>query len=95
MYSFGPLYVTWFKYPVECGALPFFETGWTQETEERYRKGKCLVIRPPFSRLGVGFGVWVDKNVDKEAALWEAMGARKMDLKEFNSVFEAQQDQVG
>jgi hypothetical protein len=62
MKSFGPLYVGSLQY-WHKKALPIVEIGTTQETEHPYRKGKCLVIRAPFTHPGYFLGVWV-KNPD-------------------------------
>jgi hypothetical protein len=56
MKTFGPLYVGTLQY-WHKKALPIIELGTTQEIEEPYRKGKCLVFRLPFTHPGYYAGV--------------------------------------
>ena len=65
-------------------ALPILEVGSTQETEYPYRKGKCLVLRAPFTEPGFYLGVFYKKpNIHQDdddaidALLSEAMKGRK------------------
>lgn len=84
MKSFGPLYVTTVKYPKRF-VYPPFEIGWTQEIEEPFRYGRCLVLRVPYGKLGVGFGIWLRKKEENEALLG-AIQAREVDLDELEFV---------
>ena len=84
MKSFGPLYVTTVKYPKRF-IYPFFEVGWTQEIEEPFRYGRCLVLRAPYGKLGIGFGIWF-KRKEEDEALFGAIQAREVDLDELEFV---------
>ena len=57
MRTFGPLYAGTLEY-YHTKFLPILEIGSTQETEGKYRKGKCLVFRVPFRKPGYYFGVF-------------------------------------
>jgi hypothetical protein len=57
MRTFGPLYAGTLEY-YHTKFLPILEVGSTQETEGKYRKGKCLVFRVPFKKPGYYFGVF-------------------------------------
>lgn len=57
MQTFGPLYVGKLRY-WHKKLLPVLEIGTTQETEYPFRKGKCLVIRVPFTNPGYYLGVF-------------------------------------
>jgi hypothetical protein len=57
MRTYGPLYAGRLEY-YHTKFLPILEIGSTQETEGRYRKGKCLVFRAPFTKPGYYFGVF-------------------------------------
>jgi hypothetical protein len=83
MKSYGLLYGGKLRY-WHKKALPIIEVGTTQETEMPYRKGKCVVVRAPFTESGFYLGVWVnrpdidwedDDKIDK--LLSEAMKSRK------------------
>lgn len=56
MKSKGPLYVGTLNY-YHRKFLPVLEVGHTQETELPFRKGKCLVVRIPFTKKGYYAGV--------------------------------------
>jgi len=56
--------------------LPIIEVGTTQETEYPFRKGKCLVVRAPFTKPGFYFGLWVSRpsvHQDDEEAIDELL----------------------
>jgi hypothetical protein len=83
MKSYGLLYGGKLRY-WHKKALPIIEVGTTQETEMPYRKGKCLVIRAPFTEPGFYLGIWVHRpDIDWEdddkidELLSEAMKGRK------------------
>jgi len=74
MKSFGPLYGTIVKYP-HRPAWPVVETGWSQEIEEPYRKGSCLVFRVPFTVPGFAVGIFTEA-LPEEEALTNAIKSR-------------------
>lgn len=82
MKNFGPLYVGTLEY-YHTKFLPILEVGTTQETEGKYRKGKCLVFRAPFTKPGYYLGVYY-KNLfspeldeeDIDELLYTAMKSR-------------------
>jgi hypothetical protein len=78
MLNIGPLYVTLVKYP-HRHFLPIVEKGWSHEIDEPFRKGSCLVIRIPFTRPGIGIGVWGAPQ-DEEDALTSAIWGRTLDI---------------
>jgi hypothetical protein len=57
MKTFGQLYGGRLEY-YHTKFLPIVEIGTTQETEEPYRLGKCLVFRVPFTKPGYYIGVF-------------------------------------
>lgn len=57
MKTFGPLYGGQLNY-WHRKFLPVVEIGTTQEVEYPYRKGKCLVLRVPFTEPGYYFGIF-------------------------------------
>jgi hypothetical protein len=56
MKTFGPLYGGKLYY-YHRRFLPVVEVGHTQETELPFRRGRCLVVRAPFTKPGFYFGV--------------------------------------
>ena len=82
MRTYGPLYVGRLEY-YHTKVLPIIEIGSTQETEEPYRKGKCLVFSVPFTKPGYYAGVfyhtpnisWDDEDAVDEI-LFNAMWSR-------------------
>ena len=75
MKSYGPLYAGTLQY-WHTKALPILEVGSTQETEHPYKKGKCLVLRFPFTHTGYYFGVWYHKpniHIDDEQGAHEIL----------------------
>lgn len=75
MKSFGSLYVDTIKlkHPIK----PVFEWGWTQETEEPFRKSKtCLVFWVPFIPRALVFGVWGEPQ--NEDAVFNAIKVREV-----------------
>jgi len=78
MRSIGPLYGTIVKYP-HRPAWPIVETGWSQEIEEPYRKGSCLVFRVPFTKPGFAIGVFT-ASLSEEDALTNAIKSRVHDV---------------
>lgn len=79
MKTFGPFYADTMKYPPKYKWLPLVEVGWTNETEEPYRKGRCLVLKPPLANTALVAGVWGQPQ-DEETALSNAVRARTMDI---------------
>lgn len=67
MQTFGPLYVGKLDY-YHKKFLPILEVGTTQETEKPYRKGKCIVLRVPFTIPAVYVGLFgrADRSLDDE-----------------------------
>jgi hypothetical protein len=78
MINIGPLYVQKIEYPHKK-FLPIVEKGWTNEIEEPYRKGSCLVFRIPFTKPGFVFGIW-GKPQDESEALTAALWGRELDV---------------
>lgn len=78
MKSFGPLYVDVINYPIYKN-YPIAEIGWTNETEEPFRKGTCLVVKPPLTHKALVLGVW-GKSQEESAALSQAVEARPLDV---------------
>jgi hypothetical protein len=76
--SLGNLYVTKLKYP-HRKPLPFVEKGWTNEIEEPYRRGSCLVFRIPFTKPGLVLGKWAEPQNEDEA-LTAAIWGRQLDV---------------
>jgi hypothetical protein len=76
MQSLGPLYVQKIEYP-HRKLTPFIEKGWTNEIEEPYRLGTCLVFRIPFTKPGFVLGYWKYPQ-DEESALTNAIWGRSM-----------------
>lgn len=82
MKTYGPLYVGKLEY-YHTKLFPIIEIGTTQETEEPYRKGKCLVFRVPFTKPGYYVGIfyhtpdihWDDEDAVDEL-LFNAMWSR-------------------
>jgi hypothetical protein len=79
MKSFGPLYVDTVSYNI-IGHKPLFEKGWSQETEEPFREGKCFVIRVPFTNLGVAIGTWGQPSDNPDEALRKILGSYDLDV---------------
>ena len=78
MKSFGPLYVDLIKYPIFVSQLKV-EKGWTNETEEPFRRGSCLVIKPPFIARACVIGIWGEAQ-EEDVALTSAVNARPLDV---------------
>ena len=57
MKTLGPLYGGRLEY-YHNKFLPIIEIGTTQETGSRYRLGKCLVFRVPFTKPGYYIGAF-------------------------------------
>ena len=82
MKTLGPIYVQKVNYSVKS-FLPLVELGWTNETEEPYRIGKCLVFRVPFTKPGFVLGLWVDRLKDvtgEDDALIRALEGRILNI---------------
>ena len=79
MIDIGPLYAQILKYP-HRKFLPVFEKGWTNEIDEPYRKGSCLVFRFPFTKPGFVLGVWTKSAQDEQEALTAAIWGRHLDV---------------
>jgi hypothetical protein len=73
MKEFGKLYVDTLKYP-HRKFLPIFEKGWTNEIEEPYRRGSCLVFRFPFTKPGLVIGRWKYTQDETEALINAIIG---------------------
>ena len=87
MISKGKFYADTLKYP-HRNFLPIVEEGWTQETEDPYRKSAfCLVLRFPFTRPGLVLGIWGKPVNDEETALAQAMDARELSDTEWDDIF--------
>lgn len=57
--------------------VPLMERGWTQETEEPWRKGVSVVLRAPFTRRAVALGIWRSKGSEDD--FHAAVGLRHVD----------------
>jgi hypothetical protein len=80
MKSYGKLYGDVLKYP-HNNFFPIVEPGWTKETEEPFRDGKCVVFRLPWTKKGYVLGIWGRPTGKSETqALIEAIEARAIDL---------------
>jgi hypothetical protein len=77
MKEIGTLYVDTLKYP-HRKFLPIVEKGWTNEIEEPYRRGSCLVFRFPFTKPGLVIGRW-KYNQDETEALINAIIGRPIE----------------
>lgn len=78
MKEIGALYVDTLKYP-HRSFLPILEKGWTNEIEEPFRKGSCLVFRFPFTKPGFVIGLF-GKPQEESAALTAAIWGRELDV---------------
>ncbi len=80
MKTIGPLYADTMKYSsyFKTKLFPIVEPGWTQETEEPFRKGKCLVFRFPFTTPGFIVGLFKHSGLGEQEALMNAMNAREV-----------------
>jgi len=78
MINIGSLYGQIIKYP-HRNALPIVEKGWTNEIDEPYRKGSCLVFRLPFTKPGLVIG-WFGRAQDETEALTAAIWGRELDV---------------
>lgn len=75
MKSIGSLYVDTVK--LKHPLRPVFEWGWSQETEEPFRKSEvCLVFWVPFVPVGLAVGIWGKPQT--EEAVYSAMGLREV-----------------
>jgi hypothetical protein len=79
MKSIGPLYVDKVVYNI-LGKKPLSEIGWSQETEEPFRTGKCLVLRVPLTKLAFAFGIWGPPAFNPDEALGNILGSRILDV---------------
>lgn len=73
MIEIGSLYVDTLKYP-HRKALPVVEKGWTNEIDEPYRLGSCLVFRVPFTKPGFVIGRWKHNQEESESLINAIMG---------------------
>lgn len=78
MKSFRKLYVDIMSYPIFHNKL-IVERGWTNETEEPWRKGTCIVLKPPFVARALVLGIWGEPQ-DEEEALRQAISSRTLDV---------------
>lgn len=74
-HDLGNLYVTTVQFLDK--ASPWIDKGWSDETEEPYRHGKCLVFRVPLTRLGFAVGLWGPPG-DEQETLSRAIGLREL-----------------
>ena len=79
MKSTGIFYAQKMQYPPKFKTLPIVEIGWTQETEDPYRKGYCIVFKPPFTVWAAAVGIW-GKKQDETQALVTAIKGRALDI---------------
>jgi len=94
MKSFGPLYAGKLNY-YHKNFFPVIELGTTQETEERFRKGRCLIFRAPKTIPGyyVGWFYKSHENISDDDAAYlitQAMKARTIpvsteDIEDWNA----------
>ena len=85
--SKGKFYASTLRYP-HRKIFPIIETGWTQETEEPYRRSRfCLVFRVPFTKPGFVLGVWGNPTFDETKALESALNTRVMTEEEWDEIF--------
>lgn len=75
----GPLFWHPMVYPIKPPVL--WERSETQEIDGKYRFGKGIVIRLPFTRLALVIGRWVAM-YDESQALTIAIRGRAMDENE-------------
>jgi len=78
MKSAGKLYVDIINYPIYKNKL-IVEKGWSNETEEPYRHGTCLVVKPPLVEKAFVVGVW-GKPQTEDDALSQAIMAKPLDV---------------
>jgi hypothetical protein len=78
MKEIGALYVDTLKYP-HRNFLPILEKGWTNEIEEPYRRGSCLVFRFPFTKPGFIIGLF-GRPQEESTALTAAIWGRELDV---------------
>lgn len=78
MLNIGSLYGQVIKYP-HRKPLPILEKGWSNEIEEPFRRGSCLVFRIPFTRPGFVLGKWGEEQ-DEDVALTAAIWGKNLDV---------------
>lgn len=84
-HDLGRLYLTHMRYLTRKG-MPLAERGWSTEVEDPFRRGRCLVLRVPFTKFGIVLGLW-GRAGDEDSRLAEAIGCRllgPLDLHEDN-----------
>lgn len=62
------------------------QIGWTAETDEPYRQGKCVVLHVVGTRYGIALGWW---GREDEQATLRRMGVRDLDLADLHEMEEA------
>lgn len=72
--------MNWFKHSLRypSTSAPLIERGWTQESEEPWRKGHSIVLRLPFSTKAVAMGRWTSR--ETEDAFHKAAGIREIQM---------------
>lgn len=70
----GRLYATHMRYLTRKG-MPLLERGWSNEIEHPFRRGRCLVLRIPFTKFGIVMGLW-GRPGDEDTRLQDAAGMR-------------------
>ena len=73
MNSFGKLYADVINYPIYKNRL-IVEKGWSNETDEPYRKGTCLVIKLPLLSKAFVLGFWGKPQSEADALMGAIMG---------------------
>lgn len=63
------------------------QVGWTAETEEPYRQGRCLVLHLPGTQFGYAFGWW-GRGGDEQKTL-ALIGVRDLVQEDLNETEEA------
>jgi hypothetical protein len=84
MKSFGPLYVGKLEY-YHRNILPVLEVGWTQEVEDDFREGRCLIFRVPKTLPGYYIGLFTKRHryisdEDADDLIIKAVKGRDIDL---------------
>jgi hypothetical protein len=76
-HDLGRFYTSSMNYLHRKAAPLLVERGWTNEIERPYRRGKCLVLRIPFTLKGLVFGLW-GRPGNEEDRLGAAIGLREI-----------------
>lgn len=76
-HDMGNLYVQQMRYLHRKAAPLIWEKGWTDELEHPFRRGTCIVVRVPCTRVGLVFGHWGPPG-NEEDRLNSAVGLREI-----------------